>query len=154
MKRMMSTVLCVVPLVVLIACAGEDGVDVSDRDARCVAACTAEEPRYEGVGKICDAASRVQCLDECETRIAGVSTVCQNCLVEDACFGPDGCYGDDVGLSCINNTCTVSSEFGTCSFNPNDEAAKLKCYQQVDPRREATCTSRFQPTSECAAVCI
>jgi len=40
------------------------------------------------------------------------------------------------------------------AFNPNDEAARLKCYQQVDPRREATCTSKFRPTTECAAVCI
>lgn len=157
MTRSSSIVFCVFPLLVIAACAGDgtsDEVDVSGRDPRCVSACTDPEPRYPGVGEVCDATSRVQCLDECETRISNLATVCQNCLVEEACFGPNGCYGDDIGGSCINNTCTVMSEFGTCSFDVNDEAAKVMCYQQVDPRREVSCTPSFRPTTECASVCI
>jgi hypothetical protein len=133
-----------------------DGIDESDHDPRCVAACPATMPRYEGVGEVCDAASREQCLDQCAARIAGVSPVCQSCLVEDACFGPDGCVGDEgIFGMCTNttNTCTVSSEFGMCTYSINDEAAKLKCYQQVNPRREVTCEARFRPTTECATVC-
>jgi len=157
MTRTTSLVLSVLSLCVVVACAsdGDPGdLDVSSRDPRCVAACTQPEPRYAGVGEVCNAASRVQCLDVCESRIASLMTVCQNCLVEGACFGPDGCDEDVVlGGSCTNNTCTITSEFGTCSYMTNDEAGKLKCYQQVDPRREVTCESEFRPTTQCASVC-
>ena len=147
-------VVCVFALCV-VACAGEDGdVDLENRDPRCVSACTAEEPRYEGVGRVCNAASRAQCLDECETRIANLMSVCQTCLVEDACFGPSGCSeGIVVGGSCDPTQCTLMSEFGTCTYNTSDEAAKLRCMQQVDPRREVSCKSEFRPTTECASVC-
>jgi len=150
-----SSVFALFLVLCVAACAGDDSdVDTSDRDPRCVSACTAPEPHYDGVGQICDAASRVQCLDECETRIANVTPLCQTCLVEEACFGPDGCFGDDgPGGFCTNDTCTLTSEFGMCSYNVNDEAAKVRCYQQVDPRREVSCSSTFRPTTECASVC-
>ncbi len=141
--------------VVLVACTGDGaGVDLANRDARCVSACTASEPRYEGSGRVCSTASRERCLDECEARIAGVPTVCQSCLAEDACFGPDGCEDAiDIGGQCNNNTCTITSMFGTCTFDSRDEASKQRCYQQVDPRREVACEAEFRPTTECAAVC-
>ncbi|HEY5948826.1 MAG TPA: hypothetical protein VIV40_25220 [Kofleriaceae bacterium] len=149
--------LSMVCAVLLVACAGDGDsgeVDTSSRDPRCVSACTASEPPYQGIGEVCDSASRVQCLDECETRIASVTTVCQNCLVEDACFGPDGCFGDDgPGYSCTDSTCTLTSVFGTCSFPYGDEPARLKCLQQVDPRREVSCKTSFRATTECASVC-
>lgn len=149
MNRMLSLILLVS------ACASDgDSVDVSNRDPRCVAACTQREPAYEGVGRVCNNESRGQCLDQCEARIASLPTVCQSCLVEKACFGPEGCDDDDITFpSCTNNTCTVTSSFGSCTFNANDEAARLRCYQQVDPRRESTCTAEFRPTTECANVC-
>lgn len=129
-----------------------DGVDVSDRDPRCVSACPVTMPYYEGAGRVCNAASREQCLDECEARIAGVSSICQSCLVEEAEFSPDG--SDGVGFSnCTNTSCTITTEFGTCTYPVNDQAAQMKCYQQVDPRREVTCTAEFRPTTECATVC-
>jgi hypothetical protein len=138
----------------LASCGTSDGVDVSDRDPRCVSACPETMPRYDGVGRICNAASREQCLDECETRIAGVSPVCQSCLVEDAEFSPGGGSGDDIAWGmCTQTSCTLTSDFGTCTYGVNDEAAKLKCYQQLDPRREVACTPRFRPTTECATVC-
>ena len=139
----------------LAACSGEGAeLDLADRDPRCVAACPETMPEYDGAGEVCDSASRAQCLDECEARIAGVSSLCQSCLVENACFDPGGCFsGDGPSGTCLNDTCTISSQFGTCSFNVNDQAAKLRCYQQVDPRREVACTAEFQPTTECAMVC-
>lgn len=145
----------VVVLGLLVGCGTSDGVDTSDRDPRCVSACPATMPRYEGVGRVCNAASREQCLDECETRIAGVSPICQSCLVEEACFSPDGdgCSGDDVSIGCTQTTCTAYGEFGTCMYPVGDEAAKLRCYQQVDPRREVTCAPEFRPATECASVC-
>jgi hypothetical protein len=146
----------VVLSMLLVACAGDGsgGLDLSARDPRCVAACPETMPDYEGVGEVCNVASRVACLDECEARIAGVSNLCQSCLVEDSCFGPRGCSGNDgLGASCTNNTCTISSTFGTCTYNSSDEAAKLRCYQQVNPRREVACSAEFRPTTECAPVC-
>lgn len=138
----------------LAACAGDGhDLDLSARDPRCIAACPETMPPYQNAGSVCDSPSRALCLDECEARIAGVSTVCQSCLVEDSCFSP-GC--DDrggVGGTCINDTCTISSEFGTCTFNVNDEAQKQRCYQQVDPRREVACAVEWRPTTECASVC-
>jgi hypothetical protein len=130
-------------------------VDIESRDPRCVSACPETMPRYEGVGRVCDTASRAQCLDECEVRIAGVTPICQSCLAEKACFGPDGCSSDDgiVYGMCTNTSCTITSEYGSCTYSTTDEAAKLKCYQQVDPRREVACTPEFRPTTECASVC-
>jgi hypothetical protein len=155
MSPIKSCVVCVV-LLHVVACAGDgDDVDVSSRDPRCVAACTAAEPSNEGVGEVCESASRVLCLDECETRIANVSSICQTCLVEDACFGPDGCFGGDPPFgSCNNTTCTLTTQFGTCTYNIADEAGKLMCMQQVDPRREVSCTSQFRPATDCASVCM
>ena len=135
------------------ACTGDGGVDLSNRDPRCVTACTAEEPFYEDIGKVCNAPSREQCLDECETRIANLATVCQNCLVEEACFGPDGCDGEGPGGFCDTTTCTITTELGTCMYSTGNEAARLECLRKVDPRREVTCTSEFRPTTECASVC-
>jgi hypothetical protein len=149
-------VLLALSLALAVACGSDDGeVDVSNRDPRCVTACPATMPRYEGAGAICDAASREQCLDECETRIAGVSPLCQSCLVEEACFAPegDGCGSGDVSIGCNTTTCTVYGEFGQCDYPYGDMAAELRCRQQVDPRREVTCTPEFRPTTECASVC-
>jgi hypothetical protein len=152
-----SFVLIVSLSLLFVACAGTDGpdqVDTSSRDPRCVSACTARDPRYANAGRVCNAASRVQCLDECETRIAMLTAVCQNCLVEEACFGPDGCDDGLVGLGCSNNTCTITTEFGSCSFTYGDAAGEQRCHEQVDPRREVSCKTEFRPTTECASVCM
>ena len=142
--------------VVLVACggaAGDDGVDTTNRDPRCISACPETMPQYAGVGAVCDTASRGQCLDECEARIAGLPTVCQNCLLEDSCFGPDGCFGGQTSGSCNETTCTLESDFGTCTYATSDMAAHLACMQKVDPRREVSCTPSFQSTTKCATVC-
>jgi hypothetical protein len=150
-------VLLALVLASLFACgtSSPDDVDLAGRDPRCVAACPATEPRYEGVGRVCNAASREQCLDECEVRIAGVSSLCQSCLADEACFAPDGdgCGSDDISLGCTPTTCTVYGELGTCMYPVGDDAAELRCYQQVDPRREVTCSAEWRPTTDCATVC-
>ena len=132
---------------------GDTAPDLSARDPRCVSACPETMPEYEAVGRVCDTASRVQCLDECEARIAGLPTVCQNCLVEEACFGPDGCFGDTPLGTCTATTCTLTSEFATCSYPVDDQAALLTCLQKVDPRRTVTCQPSFKAATKCASVC-
>lgn len=145
MKRF--DVLCIL----FIAACGtsNDPPDVTKYDARCVAACPESMPRYDGVGAVCDSASRVACLDECSARIAGLPTQCQNCLVEDASFGS---YSE-AGESCTNSTCTMTSQFGTCSYQVDDQAARIACLQKVDPRREVTCEASFKAATKCATVC-
>lgn len=149
MKRF--AVLCLFPIA---ACGGPDAtLDLSSRDPRCVSACPETMPQYEGVGRVCDTTSRAQCLDECEARIAGLPTVCQNCLVEDACFGPDGCFGDSPSGSCTETSCTLVTEIGMCTYPVDDQAARLACLQKVDPRRTVTCEASFKEATKCASVC-
>jgi len=128
-------------------------VDTSNRDPRCVAACPVTMPETDGVGPVCDAASRSQCLDQCEARIAGLPTLCQSCLLESSCFDPGGCFGIEEGGSCDQSTCTLTSQFGSCSYPTDDQAGRLACLKVVDPRREVACTPSFQPTTKCASVC-
>ncbi|CAN5167665.1 hypothetical protein BH11MYX1_BH11MYX1_35260 [soil metagenome] len=142
------------PLLLLVAaCGGSDAqLDVSSRDPRCVSACPETMPMTAGVGAVCDTASRTQCLDECEARIAGLPTLCQSCLAERACFGPSGCVGSDP-ISCDQSSCTLTSEFGSCTYATSDEAAHLACLRTIDPRREVACAPSFRPTSECRSSC-
>ena len=128
-------------------------VDTSDRDPRCVAACPVTMPQYDGVGPVCDAASRSQCLDQCEARIAGLPTLCQSCLLENSCFDPGGCFGVEEGGECDQSMCTLTSEFGTCSYPTDDQVGRLACLKVVDPRRDVACTPSFQATTKCATVC-
>jgi hypothetical protein len=142
-------------LFTLAACASNDGhVDTSNHDPRCVAACPETMPEVEGAGAVCDAASRTQCLDECEVRIAGLPSLCQSCLLEDACFDP-GCGSDGVSIggSCDETSCTIETQYGSCTYATNDQAAYDRCLQQVDPRRDVTCEAHFRPTTECASLC-
>lgn len=155
MKRLQLPTLFLCSFVAACGTSANDGsdVDTSDRDPRCVAACPETMPQYDGVGPVCNAASRVQCLDECEARIAGLPTLCQSCLLENACFDPGGCIGVQEGGSCDQSTCTLTSEFGTCSYPTDDQAGRLACLKVVDPRREVACTASYQPTTKCATVC-
>ena len=145
----------VILFLTLASCTGSDGhVDTSSRDPRCVAACPETMPKVAGAGAVCDAASRTQCLDECEARIAGLPSLCQSCLLEDACFAPGcGSGGVSIGASFDQNTCTIETEFGTCTYATDDQAAYDMCLEQVDPRRDVTCAVTFRPTTECATVC-
>lgn len=139
----------------LFACGGgaDTDLDLGNRDPRCVAACPETMPSHPDIGPICDAASRTQCLDQCEARIAGLSTVCQNCLVEDACFDP-GCGSDDGSpVFCDETSCTISSSLGSCTYRQDDDAMRDNCERQINPRREIACAASFQPTTKCASVC-
>ena len=149
-----------IPLV-LAACGGDDGdLDLDNRDARCVSACPATMQDIEGVGEICSTASRGDCLDACEARIAGLASTCQTCLLEDACFDPDGggdgnsCGGDDgVPVNCQNGMATVSGWGGSCTYACTDAAARDTCLKQVQPTKEVACTPEWRPVTECSSVC-
>jgi hypothetical protein len=141
-------------LCLVVACGGANpDLDIDSRDPRCVAACPETVPEHDNIGPICNAASRGQCLDECEARIAGLPTVCQNCLVEDACFDP-GCGSGDVSFdSCDQTSCTIESDLGTCTYAISDQAARLACLAKVDPRREVSCAAGFRSATKCETVC-
>lgn len=150
----MRSILFVVSLVA--ACGGGSGggdPDLADRDPRCVSACTDNPPAIDGAGDVCNTGSRVDCLDECEARIAGVPNTCATCLLEDACFNPGGCNDVSVPVFCDQDECTIEGREGSCSFPPGDEAAQEDCERQVNPRREVTCSVDFRPISECETFC-
>ena len=143
-----------VRVVAAAGCSDDGGVDLDDYDARCVAACTDDPPSVSGAGDVCDTASRQACLDTCTARIEGVATVCATCLLEDACFDPDGCRGEDGGGDeCSSSVCTRTGREGSCTYPPNDTAARDACERQVNPRREVACTAEFEPVSQCASSC-
>ncbi|MGE0551342.1 MAG: hypothetical protein AB7O24_31825 [Kofleriaceae bacterium] len=141
------------------ACGGNGGEpDLDNYDARCVAACTDKsDTSVEGAGAICNSESKTLCLEECEARIEGTSTTCATCLVEDSCFGINGCSGPDVYANCVGNssgiTCTLMGPEGSCTYPQGDIAKEEACLKQVDPRREVTCEARFQPATACATLC-
>ncbi|MGE0869407.1 MAG: hypothetical protein AB7P03_12645 [Kofleriaceae bacterium] len=134
----------------------DEGDPVLNNDPRCVAACTdRSDMSIAGAGAVCDAASKMLCLDECAARIAGTSTPCGSCLVEEACLASDGCYGlPDVSTSCnFDNVCTVNGPKGSCSYPDGDIPKRDACHKQVNPRHEVECIAEFQPTTQCATLC-
>jgi hypothetical protein len=152
----MRTALSALVLTLLAASAcggGDDDLDLSSRDPRCVAACPETTQSIEGVGDLCNTSSRTLCLDTCEARIAGQMPTCQTCLTEDACFDPEGCDDVVIDTGCNNGTATATGWNGTCNYPCGDMAARTNCLKQVSPTREVACTAEFKPTSECASVC-
>lgn len=140
----------------LAACAGNGSgsIDTSSHDPRCVATCPETMPEVSGAGPVCDTQSRAQCLDECEARIAGLPSLCQSCLLEKSCFEPSCGDGTvSIGGSCDQNTCTIQTQFGSCTYAVDDQAAYDACLQKVDPRREVACEVQFRSTTDCASVC-
>jgi hypothetical protein len=138
----------------LVGCGGGASTSLEDRDPRCVSACTDDLPEIDGAGDVCSSASQSACLDECEARIAGVASLCASCLVEDACFDPSGC--DDVVIinDCDSNgQCTITGRNDSCSYQADNEAARVACEKQVNPRREVACEAEFRSTSECSSEC-
>jgi hypothetical protein len=122
----------------------------ANRDPRCLADCPETMPPTAGVGDVCSESSRVQCLDECEARIAMVSTVCANCLLENATFAP---VTFNQGGGGGGGTCTATGWNGTCPYTCGDNAAYMTCLLQVSPRRTVDCTAKFRPTTECSSLC-
>ena len=137
----------------LIGCGGGSS-PIGDADPRCAAACTDDPPQIDGAGDVCNSSSQSACIDECEARIAGVSSLCASCLVEDACFNPGGCDAVVIGNDCNSNgQCTITGRNGSCTYPDGDETARENCERQVNPRREVACTAEFRSTSECTSEC-
>ncbi|HVV82652.1 MAG TPA: hypothetical protein VHE35_06210 [Kofleriaceae bacterium] len=132
------------------ACGGDDGDPFANADPRCAAICQIQEPSLDGAYDICSVASASSCIDQCETRIADVATVCASCLLEDAEFDTDETSTAD---SCMNGTCTMTGRTGDCMYPEGDQAARDNCARMVFPRREVSCDTTFRPVTECASVC-
>ncbi len=127
---------------------GTDGGGPSG-DPRCVALCTDDARPTDDY---CAATSVSQCSSLCETRIAGVSNLCAECLLEGAEFGsggsimlPDECVSDS---SCASGQ--RCSHRG-CDYCMGDTAAYDACREST--RRELTCDTEFRAVSECADLC-
>ncbi|MGE0867560.1 MAG: hypothetical protein AB7P03_03295 [Kofleriaceae bacterium] len=140
--------------VIAVGCGGGGSdLDLDNRDPRCVTACTDDPPDVEGSGDVCNTQSQAVCLDDCEARIADTSTVCANCLLEDAYFGPGD--GDGFASTSCNaqNECTITNGKDSCMYTSNDQQELEDCLRQLFPRREVACDVDYRPTTECASVC-
>jgi hypothetical protein len=137
----------------LFACGGGGGdsgtVVPSSDDPRCSALCTIDIPRVDGAFGVCDTDSASNCVDLCEARIKGASSICGSCLLEQAEFQAG--YGG--GSSCTNDQCTISSELGSCTFTDQNQAQEEDCDRKVFPRKTVSCTVEFESVTKCASVC-
>lgn len=133
----------------------EDTASPSDVDPRCAALCTIDEPAVEGAFDVCSADGIDLCIATCESRIAGVASLCASCLLDDACFDPScrgGVDGGDEGGG-EDGVCFLSGREGDCSYTCEDQQAYEDCLAQVYPRRTVSCEPVFAPVVECAEVC-
>lgn len=152
-RRVLASLLAVVvPALTVAACSSAD-------DPRCVALCTIKEPSTAGAYDICSQASADQCLELCAARIGDATTICADCLLDDADFGTGGISGggDDCvsPSSCGGSTalCTMTGRGGSCDYCEGDDAAYDACLPKVFPRRAVACETDFGDSSKCAAVC-
>jgi len=122
-------------------------------DPRCVSLCVITEPDLAGAYDVCSAASTESCKQDCEARIAAVTTVCASCLLEEACFEPScGASGADVFCD-SSGQCTVTGREGDCTYPQGDQAAEDDCLRQVYPRRTVDCTVEYRPVADCSDQC-
>ena len=149
---MTRTLVLSVSVVIATSACGGDSDPLAGADPRCAALCAPEEPAVDGAFDVCSADAVRSCVDQCETRIAGVESVCASCLLEDAEFGveplitnPDECEP--------NGMCTMQGREGYCTYPQGDSGAREDCMREVWPRREVACPVEFRPVSECAATC-
>lgn len=115
----------------------------SAADSRCASLC---EP---GSDPACDADSVSSCLDACEARISGVSSICATCLLERATFSGEG---SPIGLCQIDASCPsgerCDGEISGCTYCSGDAAGRQAC-----ELTEIACSTSFRPSTECASLC-
>lgn len=117
--------LAAVLTVAFAACSNDDGGSPSPSDdPRCAALCAYEPPPTDDAFAVCSDESLHRCSELCEARIEETSTLCAECLLEDAVFHtphvpnvPDRCLPDDtcyVGLTgwCENGCWIWETDFG------------------------------------------
>ncbi|MBO6939421.1 MAG: hypothetical protein JJ863_30905 [Deltaproteobacteria bacterium] len=118
-------------------------------DPRCVALCTDDAAPTDDY---CSPTSVSQCSSLCETRIAGVSNLCAECLLEDSDF----LYSNVIALpdECVSDSSCASGQRCDrrgCEYCEGDSAAWASCREST--REAVRCTTDFQDVSECADLC-
>ncbi len=147
MARLGPALVCLVAT----ACGGDGDDDpYAGADPRCAQACAIETPSLEGAYEVCSTASARACVDVCEARIAGMSSLCASCLLEDARFETDDPV---IPFDCDGTTCRYTGWGGTCTFPEGDLEAREDCARTAYPRREVACEPRWRPVAECASTC-
>lgn len=123
----------------LVACGG-GGTTKSD-DPRCETLC-ANRDQTDGYGYECTSQSVEDCKTQCGAKIYGVSTVCGNCLLEDAELSHGGYTS--CGGSGGNLTCTLYGDTDTtCTYTQGNSAELKACYEQLYPSKKMSCDVEF-----------
>jgi hypothetical protein len=119
-------------------------------DPRCTELCRYVGPPSAGYGNYCNEKSSSLCTDSCGVRIKGLATVCQTCLLEKASLtAPDTIRNQ----TCSANTCTLSGNGQTCTYDNTNTAQRDACYKTVWPLTAVDCTASYRPVTECSSVC-
>ena len=143
-----------------VGCGGNGTVPAAS-DPRCAAFCTIEMPDNPLAFDVCSTDSAASCVQICEQHIAGTSSVCADCLLEDGGFGGDSAEGSPTSCtsgsgSCTGSAsqCTASNASTTCTYCNDDQAAQDACEAKLFPRRVIACMPDFRPVSACADLCV
>ncbi|WP_394849163.1 hypothetical protein LZC95_17160 [Pendulispora brunnea] len=127
-------------------------------DPRCAQLCAIDEPSLEGAYDVCSEKSASDCRTECAARLSGTTSVCAQCLLEDASFGIGA--QDGLGVSCGSGSaqcgsqsCTMTGRAGSCTYCGDNKQQTEDCIRQVEPRRSVECKTRYQSVSKCAQFC-
>ena len=134
-----------------------DGDESGTGDPRCESLCVVQEPSLSGAYDICSAESAAVCKEDCAAHIAGVSSLCATCLLEDACFDANCAGSGSTAVSCFfdgaGTTCAVTGREGSCTYPGGDQTARDNCIRQVYPRRTVGCSPDYRPVTECNSIC-
>ncbi len=123
-------------------------------DPRCTDLCQVPEPGPLS-RSTCSGDSISTCIDSCQVRISGVSSLCASCLLEEARFG-GGPVAIEFPMCGTDAVCAPQQRCswgGECSFCADDTASSNACFRATHPLVEEACSPSFRPVSECATLC-
>lgn len=151
-------------------CDGRQDGSPGSTDPRCAVLCTDEPSHFEGAYDVCSSESLAQCVALCEARVDDVSSLCAECLLEDAylddpvdmavdlcvdagdCYVGlsrvcvDGCWIDESGSSCSDGSCDGARAEYEMEVARGDACS----YREGDEVGRASCHSRLHPREEVA----
>ena len=139
-------------VLVLVACGPGDRDPLAGADPACASLCKIVEPPLAGAYDICSEDSARDCVDMCESRIAGQPAGgCVDCLLGGASFGTGPI---DAEAECDDSgTCTIEGPGGSCTYVADDPVDRDRCTRIAFPRTVIDCPVSFGSTQGCGLTC-